>query len=154
MAVCFLLFATISCKILKYTFILRSHSFRICMSNNLLYTKKDPLTTVFGPAAALTSKIYSVYIKSVFWLFCSLYLTDSPQKSRTSPLPFYCTFLFDRYLPSSPPFLNCIQILLVFFSLIRIHFLLFACFSTHSAGAGAFAACSPLLSSTASPMLL
>ena len=104
--------------------------------------------------AALTSKIYSVYIKSVFWLFCSLYLTDSPQKSRTSPLPFYCTFLFDRYLPSSPPFLNCIQILLVFFSLIRIHFLLFACFSTHSAGAGAFAACSPLLSSTASPMLL
>ena len=103
---------------------------------------------------ALTSKIYSVYIKSVFWLFCSLYLTDSPQKSRTSPLPFYCTFLFDRYLPSSPPFLNCIQILLVFFSLIRIHFLLFACFSTHSAGAGAFAACSPLLSSTASPMLL
>lgn len=109
-------------------------------------------TVIVHPA--LTSKIYSVYIKSVFWLFCSLYLTDSPQKSRTSPLPFYCTFLFDRYLPSSPPFLNCIQILLVFFSLIRIHFLLFACFSTHSAGAGAFAACSPLLSSTASPMLL
>ena len=114
----------------------------------------DYNSKVKTPNAALTSKIYSVYIKSVFWLFCSLYLTDSPQKSRTSPLPFYCTFLFDRYLPSSPPFLNCIQILLVFFSLIRIHFLLYACFSTHSAGAGAFAACSPLLSSTASPMLL
>lgn len=114
----------------------------------LILSRQETLNT------ALTSKIYSVYIKSVFWLFCSLYLTDSPQKSRTSPLPFYCTFLFDRYLPSSPPFLNGIQILLVFFSLIRIHFLLFACFSTHSAGAGAFAACSPLLSSTASPMLL
>ncbi len=40
------------------------------------------------PGPALTSKIYSVYIKSVFWLFCSLYLTDSPQKSRTSPPVF------------------------------------------------------------------
>lgn len=122
--------------------------------SGLSYQKTFKLSNYCLSMPALTSKIYSVYIKSVFWLFCSLYLTDSPQKSRTSPLPFYCTFLFDRYLPSSPPFLNCIQILLVFFSLIRIHFLLFACFSTHSAGAGAFAACSPLLSSTASPMLL
>ena len=122
--------------------------------SGLSYQKTFKLSNYCLSMLALTSKIYSVYIKSVFWLFCSLYLTDSPQKSRTSPLPFYCTFLFDRYLPSSPPFLNCIQILLVFFSLIRIHFLLFACFSTHSAGAGAFAACSPLLSSTASPMLL
>ena len=43
---------------------------------------------------ALTSKIYSVYIKSVFWLFCSLYLTDNPQKAR---LPL-CLFIAPFFL--------------------------------------------------------
>ena len=139
---------------LQLIFLVSFHTSPLCIFMYIVYLIFFYVSIITHLFPALTSKIYSVYIKSVFWLFCSLYLTDSPQKSRTSPLPFYCTFLFDRYLPSSPPFLNCIQILLVFFSLIRIHFLLFACFSTHSAGAGAFAACSPLLSSTASPMLL
>lgn len=52
--------------------------------------------------AALTSKIYSVYIKSVFWLFCSLYLTDSPQKAEL-PLclfiaPFFLIAIFLHHL--------------------------------------------------------
>ena len=52
--------------------------------------------------------IFCLY-KERFLAFLLVVSDWQSSKSRTSPLPFYCTFLFDRYLPSSLPFLNGIQ---------------------------------------------
>ena len=128
----------------------------LCFLLHAVFNLSYPLCFVnyfFSFCSSDEQNIFRLY-KARLLGFSTRYIWLFVLKKPELPLfSLYAPF-FSPYLPSSLPFFSCTQISLVFFSPILIYFLLSYCFSTHWAGAGAFASCSVLLSSTTPPMLL